>query len=196
MGFHPPADADLIALVRRLRDSSGEEGPALALDQALRPRLIRYFSAGPWPRDEGQDLAQKTLLQVFRNLPRLERVDYFLPWLFAIARNIRLSALETWRKRSAVEEVGIEEAPGEPAFPAEGEARAEHEARIAALEEALTRLPPQQRQCLLLQVGRDMSYAQIAATLRLSPHTVRNHIAQAKRSLQRRLAGFPGKASR
>jgi RNA polymerase sigma factor (sigma-70 family) len=55
----------------------------------------------------------------------------------------------------------------------------------------MAKLPSRQRQCLLLRVREEMSYQEIAAVLRLSPLTVRNHIAQAKESLRRIVA--PGK---
>jgi RNA polymerase sigma-70 factor (ECF subfamily) len=63
--------------------------------------------------------------------------------------------------------------------------------RLRAVDSAIEALPPQQRQCLLLRAVEELSYEEIAATLRLSVHTVRNHLAQARQSLRRQLGdGF------
>lgn len=192
------ADAKVIALVSRLRENPDDERTAAAIDAALRPRLVRYFSTGPWPRDEAQDLAQKTLVQVFQNVKNLEKTEAFLPWLFVIARNVRFTALKVWQRRLAVEEGDLEAANEALAVQpeAEGEAGSEHEERLAVLRAALDRIPAQQRQCLLLQLRQELSYEEIAAVLRISLHTVRNHIAQAKISLSRQIAGGSGKAGR
>jgi RNA polymerase sigma factor (sigma-70 family) len=48
-------------------------------------------------------------------------------------------------------------------------------------------LPSRQRQCLTLRVRDELSYAEIAELLRLDALTVRNHIAQAKKSLRARV---------
>ena len=173
-----------------LRVRAGEPAAAALLDALVRPRLTRYFASGPWPADEAEDLVQKTLGRVFHGVERLEHPERFLPWLFAIARNVRATAAGRWRARAQVEAGGLElarepPAPREDARQEEDELRAQRE---AALSVALGHLPARQRQCLLLHVREEMSYEEIAATLRLSAHTVRNHIAQAKESL-RRLVG-------
>jgi len=63
------------------------------------------------------------------------------------------------------------------------------EKRIEAVWRAIDALPPRQRQCLPLQVRDGLSYQEIAATLRLSVNTVRNHLAAARESLRRNLEG-------
>ena len=163
-GFADPFDARLLEGARRLR--AGEPGAADALDALLRPRLNGYFARGPWPRDEAS----------------------FIPWLFAIARNVRSTAKRSWSTRGRWEAGGLELA-GDPTAPddrARSEDAQEQARRIVALRAALEQLPPRQRQCLLLRVRDELSYEEIAEVFQLSVHTVRNHIAQAKESLRRR----------
>jgi RNA polymerase sigma-70 factor (family 1) len=52
-------------------------------------------------------------------------------------------------------------------------------------QEALDRLPPQQRLVFTLRRDENLSYNQIADRLGLSPNTVRNHLTIATRSLHR-----------
>lgn len=194
-GFVDPLEARLVEGVRRLR--AGESGAAEALDALLRPRLLGYFALGPWPRDEAQDLVQKALTLVYTSVQQLHDEERFVPWLFAIARNVRTTAAKSWWARNRREIGGLEFA-GDPPSPCDAALREEeetHARRIVALREALAQLPPRQRQCLLLRVRDEMSYEEIAATFQLSVHTVRNHIAQAKESLRRRFAARTGETA-
>jgi RNA polymerase sigma-70 factor, ECF subfamily len=191
-GFADPLDARLLEGVRRLR--AGEPGAADALDALLRPRLTGYFARGPWPRDEAQDLVQKALVLVFTSVGQLRDEASFIPWLFAIARNVRSTAMRSWSTRGRWEAGGLELA-GDPPAPddqARHEDAQEQARRIAALRAALELLPSRQRQCLLLRVRDELSYEEIAEAFQLSVHTVRNHIAQAKESLRRRFGAAFG----
>jgi RNA polymerase sigma-70 factor (ECF subfamily) len=117
----------------------------------------------------------------------LASVDAFMPWLFAIARNVRNSAAADGAARRRAEPGGLDLA-GDPSDESPGarpEATAAAREQVAALREALERLPARQRQCLLLRARDGLAYEEIATLLRLSVNTVRNHIAQARATLRR-----------
>lgn len=175
-------DPALLDVLQRVR--AGDAAATSALDAVLRPRLDRYFRAGPWPPEDAEDLVQKTLTRVFLHVHQLARTEAFLPWLFAIARNVRATARDRSLARQRVEVGGLElvehRAAPEPT-------EREQPERVAALERAIEALPPRQRQCLRLQMGSDLSYEEIAATMKLSENTVRNHLALARESLRRAL---------
>jgi RNA polymerase sigma-70 factor (ECF subfamily) len=59
--------------------------------------------------------------------------------------------------------------------------------RLAEVARAVAELPDRQRQCLLLSARDGLSYAEIGELLGLSALTVRNHLAEARRHLRRRL---------
>ena len=177
-----------------LRAGAGSDQSALRdLDGRIRPGLLRYFRRGPWPSSEAEDLVQTTLALVFRHMERLQDRERFLPWLYTIARNVRSTAVAEWSTRQRIEGQPIDPERPPRMAPALEETAGERERR-AALGAAFEQLPPRQRQCLLLRVREEMSYEEIAATLRLSTNTVRNHIAQAKESLRHILGS--GKGSR
>ena len=73
------------------RARSGGEGSSAfrALEALLAPRLRRYFSGNSFAYEDAEDLTQAVLTRVWQGLPRLEDEAKFLPWLFAIARNVR-----------------------------------------------------------------------------------------------------------
>lgn len=174
----------VLAAVGRIRSRIETDAAIEQLDRLLRARLLRYFSGTALSGEDAEDLVQKTLLAVFSNVEQLEDPRRFLGWLFAIAHNVRGSALEERRRRERVEVGGVT-AP-EPAS-APMEEGIHDERRLAVVRAAIERLPPRQRQCLLLRVRDGMPYEEIAATLRLSANTVRNHLTQARESLRRTL---------
>lgn len=177
------SDPALLELLRRIR--AGDATAESTLDRILRPRLERYFRAGPWPAIDAEDLVQKTLTRVFLNMGQLTREEAFLPWLFAIARNVRATARARAASRQRVEVEGLDLVEE---FPVAPNIDREHSEQLALLERAIERLPTRQRQCLRLQLDSELSYGEIAMTLRLSENTVRNHLALARESLRRALS--------
>jgi RNA polymerase sigma-70 factor, ECF subfamily len=157
------------------------------IDRWARPRLLRYFMAGGLARSEAEDLVQQTMLLVLRGLGQLREPEKLLPWLFAIARRVRARA----RRRQHVERARHGEADLDSLKEAGPgmEARSGLRRRLRRLDPAIAALPRQQRQCLLLQVREELSYAEIADALCLSRNTVRNHLAQARRALKLALDG-------
>ncbi len=180
-----PASA-LAEAVRRLCAGIEVEASFGSLDALVRPSLRRYFHAHATPHEETEDLVQKTLARVYQGIGELRSVDSFLPWLFTIARNVRRTAAERQRVEERVMQDGSDEVgyAADLAPESQPEAREIGHDRLRRLAAAMERLPAQQRQCLLLRLREEASYEEIALTLRLSVHTVRNHLAQARRTLR------------
>jgi RNA polymerase sigma-70 factor (ECF subfamily) len=181
MAFTPPPE--LLEVLSRIRAG---DGPACSkLDALLRARLRCYFRCGPWPSDEAEDLVQTTLVRVFQHLDTLAQLESFWPWLYSIARHVRLTAAAQWSERRAREAVGLESVTPERA---ESSPSAPQHQLASRVERALASLPARQRQCLRLHLREELSYTQIAALLRISEHTVRNHLAAAREALRTALA--------
>jgi RNA polymerase sigma-70 factor (ECF subfamily) len=192
-------DAALARALLAVRAGTGGDAVADAADRLLRPRLLRYFRAHGIAVDDAEDLVQKTLARVFQGIRGLRHEDRLLPWLFAVARNVRRSAQSRERmapvSRDAAEPWTGDDPPFELDSTPSPEALALAEERLRRARAAIAALPAQQRQCLVLRAAQEMSYREIADTLRLSVHTVRNHIAQARKELRRKLAAFDPKES-
>lgn len=150
------------------------------LDRILRPRLRAYFNAHGTPGGDADDLVQACLVRVYRSIDGLRDMSRFLPWLFTIARNVRFSHLARRQRDAAGSPLTDPVATDAPDPEREAMARE----RLRRAQSAIEQLPAQQRQCLLLQVREGLSYEDIGATLTLSPFTVRNHIATARRTLR------------
>ncbi len=172
---------ELEVLVHRLRSGIEREESACRLDGQLRPRLRRFYLAQGFSSTEAEDLVQGALIRVFQHVERLRQEDRFLPWLFTLARNLGRTAVRDRRFRSREQALDPElDAPERDQESAARDAR--H--RLEQVERAMGALPEQQRRCLVLVVRDELSYVEVGDLLGLSPLTVRNHLARARRTLR------------
>lgn len=174
---------ELEVLVRRLRSGIEPDENGRRLAEALRPRLLRYYLACGVAGADAEDLVQEALIRVFRHVGSLRAEERFVPWLFVLARNVARSAYRRSGQVVDAAELDRLEGTGEPEATAGVEARR----RLEVVERALRALPEQQRRCLLLVARDGWSYREVAELLAVSPLTVRNHLAEARRRLRRLL---------
>ena len=166
------------------------------------PRLYHFFSRRGFPHSDCLDLTQETFLGIYKGIGAFRRDSSFETWLFKIATNAYRKRLR-WGiagKRDAPE-VPLEESPEKGGamaaietlaatdLPAPGEEMLQRE-RSLLLRQAIYRLPDQMRKCLVLRVDHEMKYKEIAVVLRLSPETVKVHLARARRQLQEELGPY------
>jgi RNA polymerase sigma factor (sigma-70 family) len=115
------------------------------------------------------DLLQTTFLSVVRSADRYQRGLKVVPWLLTIAGNAARDTLR--RKRLQVEVMSDEEdgslpdAAVEPAMSDPGQRR--------RIEQAFSKLPAQQRECVVLHKLEGLSFEQIAQMLDISETAAR-----------------------
>jgi RNA polymerase sigma-70 factor (ECF subfamily) len=156
------------------------------LYERLYDRVYGYCLYQLGSREEAEDAAQVTFFHALRGLRRgvVPRVE--TAWVFAIAKNACLERHQS-RGRRRDREVLLDPAALESA-PAGEERQSED---VARLREALTRIPEQQREAVLLREWRGFSYREIAAEMGLSLAAVETLIFRARRSLVQHLTDEP-----
>ncbi len=130
-------------------------------------------------REEAEDAVQTTFMNAFRALQRGTVPEHEQAWLFRIAHNECLD-----RRTSSVRRLQLE-SPNDlqvledliPA-PADGDPL-----ELVTLEEALDRMPHNQRRAIVLREWQGLSYREIAAELRVSQTAVEMLIFRARRGL-------------
>lgn len=182
--------AVLLRAVRRARASPEPGAGFPAIEALVTPRLRHYFHHQSFAPEDAEDLVQEVLARAWRGLPGLQQEERFVAWLFVIAGNVSRTARarRLREKRFVVEGARLVEEVADPRA-ASYEASEGYTPRDV-VRDALNELPAQQRRCLLLRVRDELSYREIADTLRLSACTVRNHLVAAKKKLRQRL-GVP-----
>src|ERR1700758_3433027 len=78
------------------------EGPA-ALVSALSPALLRFFKSQVANREQADDLLQETWLRIHRVRHPSRRGEPVLPWVYAIARRVRVDGYRRTRRVTAHE---------------------------------------------------------------------------------------------
>jgi len=161
------------------------------------PALIGFFVRRGFSEEESRDLAQESFIGVFRGIERFRGQVRFEHWLFQIAANVWRNEL---RRRSTTKRGGKQLAPkiDDPSAERVHDATASKspnplravldQERLTMVRSAMRGLPAQMRRCLLLRSTAEMSYREIAETLRLSVPTVKTHLAEGRRRLRLQLS--------
>jgi RNA polymerase sigma-70 factor (ECF subfamily) len=168
---------------------------ALGQREQLEPLIRRYASSlltfmrrMIGDRHRSEELFQEVFLAVWVKRRQYRFPRPFKPWLYGIAANKCRAA---YRSRSGRALGGLEEeaavAPG--LSPAETAIATETAAQISA---AVTRLPPQQRQVVVLRIWNGLSYAEIAQTMGRSEATIRSNMHHGLAALRNHLKPHVG----
>ena len=148
----------------------------------LIPRLRRYARALAGDRAAADDLVQDTLERAWAKLHLYRRGTDLRAWLFTVMHNLYVNQVRAVRPGAQLDE----EMP-ELAQPA----RETDALMLRDLDLAIRRLPPDQREVLLLVALEDMSYAEAAGTLGIPIGTVMSRLARAREKLRAMLSGLP-----
>lgn len=169
--------AEMLARVAAARDATA----FAALFDYYGPRVKALMVRSGASADVAEDLVQETMLIVWRKagLYAPER-GLVSTWIFRIARNLRVDRL---RRRGPQYYADMDEVCEEGA-PAEAETEVERAEEKRAVEEALTRLPPDQREIIELSFLRGLTQTEIAQRLSLPLGTVKSRMRLAYAKLR------------
>jgi RNA polymerase sigma-70 factor (ECF subfamily) len=148
----------------------------------LIPRLRRYARALAGEKSAADDLVQDTLERAWAKLHLYRRGTDLRAWMFTVMHNVYVNQL-----RAARPGVQLEDDMPELMRPA----RESEALELRDLDRAVRRLPPEQREVLLLVVLEDMSYDEAARTLGIPIGTVMSRLARAREKLRAMLSGLP-----
>ena len=121
------------------------EAPA-ALVGALSPALLRFFKSQVASREQSDDLLQETWLRIHRVRHTYRHGEPVLPWIYAIARRVRVDGYRRTR-RITLHETTMDLLPERPAPVGARN-------RVPAFETLIAALPDAQREVVtMLKVG-------------------------------------------
>jgi RNA polymerase sigma-70 factor, ECF subfamily len=143
--------------------------------------LFSYLFRLTGNRDSAEELAQAAFVRAWEKLDGFEHRARFKTWLFRIAYNLGINRLTRTR---ATEELPESLAAGAEAQPPE---LLRTRQLNNVVRDALSRLPPEQRACLILATYEDMSYQEIGRALGKSNRAVDSLLVRARQNLRRLL---------
>ena len=199
------APANSLAMETSLLESAVSQRSSVALDRwmeryqqadpeapatlvgALSPALLRFFKCQVASREQADDLLQETWLRIHRVRHTYRPGEPVLPWVYAIARRVRVDGYRRTRRITA-HETAMEILP-EPRL------RAEPRDRLPEFEALIAPLPGAQREVVtMLKVG-GLSLEEVACATSCTVGAVKQKAHRAykrlRKLLQNRSEGGP-----
>ena len=147
-------------------------------------------------REDAEDLTQEVFIEVYRSISGFRGDSKLSTWIYRIAVT---KSLDFLRKRKRKKRFGIMKSiSGEERLQEELKAtdtsdpgtQAENQDRIKILNEALEKLPENQRVAFTLSKYDELSYQEIAEILETTIPAVESLIHRAKNNLKKRLYNY------
>lgn len=180
-----------VRLMLEVRDDN-----AAAFDELMlryQNRLVTVLEHLVGRRDLAEDLAQEVFLRVYRARKRYMAGAKFSTWLYTIANHVAANALRSMSRRHEVNlstptnDSGPASSLDRMALAASGAmpTRQADKAELCdVVRKALSGLSERQRMAVLLNKFEDMSYADIAVTMEMSPQAVKSLLSRARVNLK------------
>lgn len=187
---------NLDSLVKRFQEGIDREESFRRIYELYYRKIVGFFMAKGFDREESRDLTQECFFQIVRSLPTFRYESHFGRWVFEISRHVYFNEL---RKRSSAKREGWEQGLDHPP-----EGVLAEEARLLvqdpdpldqairrqanrAFQAALEDLPEQMRRCCKLRYEHGLKYQEIATVMNVSIESVKAHLHQARKRLQQKL---------
>jgi RNA polymerase sigma-70 factor (ECF subfamily) len=156
---------------------------------ALVPSLRAFGMSLLGNRDRADDLTQDTILKAWTHMNSFKEGTNLRAWLFTIMRNSFISQC----RRNARE---VEDPDGLKAEALTGPPEQEGHVDLQDLQRALTCIPPEQREALILVGGAGFSYEEAAEIIGCAVGTVKSRVNRGRLKLAELLGlvdpGEPG----
>jgi RNA polymerase sigma-70 factor (ECF subfamily) len=183
-----PADEELLASIR-----NGDTRSLGLLVQRWERPLFRFVFRMLPSREEAQDICQETFLRILTKANLFRPEGKFSTWMYQIALNLTRDHMRKKVRWSAVvvdggegrEERATAVAEGRPVTPDSLLAESEHR---TAVRRALTRLPAEQREVLVLKEFQGLKFREIAELLNCPESTVKSRMYYGLKGLKTTLA--------
>lgn len=179
-------------LVKRARGGDVAAFEELISDQQDRIYNVAYRMVGD--PELALDMAQEVFLKAFRSIKAFRSQARFSTWLYSIATNVCLDEIRKMKRRpyqqSLNRPIDTEEGEIEWELPSPGPGPEEEVERgevQRAVQEALLRIPDDQRLLIVLRDLEDLSYQEIADRMGWPLGTVKSGLYRARQALKEQL---------
>lgn len=181
-----PAEEDEVRLVAASRE--GDQDAFAQLVQRHQRRVFSLVFRMLQQYDETSEVTQEVFLAAWQGLPSFRGEARFSTWLYRIAYNCSLKQLEQRKRDRALQEsMKMEQALLPDNDQESVDTRLEVRARQTFVREQLSQLPAKYRIVLILRHLQDMSYEEMAESLKIPVGTIKTHLFRARNLLKARL---------
>ena len=166
---------------------SAENKAVAEFEDLAMPLVTSAYNLARWLVQNGndaEDLVQETYLKAFQNFGSFQAGTNFRAWLFRILRNTFLTSRSTLERRMTVELNWEEELPLLDDNCLSPESLLIQKADIAAIRDAIEKLPFHYREVVLLCDVEDLTYREIAQVIEIPMGTVMSRLARARKVIR------------
>lgn len=160
--FREVEDRDLV-----LRARKGQVDAYNALVSRWETKMYNYLLRLTGNAEDAMDLSQDVFLKAYQHLGKLDDAGRFGPWLYRIAHNEAMSHLRRQRPEDELRDIAVGVAAGARMAPVEV---------TLAVESALKRISPEQREAVVLKVYEGFKFDEIAAILDCPASTIKSRV--------------------
>lgn len=191
MSTSPQQTLDVAARARlaaRIRE--GDQSSFELLYERYSPRMLAVARRVTNNEADAQECVQDGLYKAYANIGQYEGRSSMGTWLHRIVMNVSLMKLRSHgrRREDSLECLGNGCTP--KSDPAELEHSLERGEKREAVKTAIYRLPPEYRDIIIARDIEQMSTAEAARFLDISPSLVKTRLHRARSALKRRLAAL------
>ncbi len=180
-----PSDEELIEQIRR-----GERAAFQALVEKYQRRMYGVAYGVLGNREDALDAVQEAFVKAYRSLARFKGQASLYTWLYRITFNAAIDLARKAGRRDEVElreEIEPEEEKGEYPVAPSSESPSDQLMRKelgGLIDDAIQKLPPDQRTAIVLREVEGLSYKEIAKVMRCSEGTVMSRLHYGRKKLQ------------
>ncbi len=138
---------------------------------------------------DADDLSQETFIRAFRAIARFDERYQFYTWVRRIAVNLCFNHLKRGKK-VRFEPLPMADGEAESVDIADRQPQSADSGLRRDLDQALTKLPPDQRAVFVLRVNEEMSYDEISKALHIPVGTVMSRLNRAREKLRELLREY------
>jgi RNA polymerase sigma-70 factor (ECF subfamily) len=171
------------------RCAAGDEDASAALVAEHQRTVLQLAANLLGDREEALDLSQEVFLRVFRTIHRFRGQSSLRTWIYRIVVNQARNRHRFWRRRHRDEQVSLDQHVATHGDVLRGNGptpdRVLAQKELAEqLQQALERLPFEQRTAIVLREVDGLSYEEIAYSLNLAVGTVKSRLTRARQALR------------
>jgi len=171
-GVKPPVKTDLDLLLTRIGEQADRQA-FTSLFEKVAPRLKSFLRGQKQSESEIEVILQETMLKVWRRASTFDRSkSSAITWIYTVARNVKIDRI---RKMSRPEPD-----PNDPSFvpdsPETGEQVVDRQQRSDILKQAVSLLPEDQRQIIMMSFFEEKPHSEISEELGIPLGTVKSRI--------------------
>jgi RNA polymerase sigma-70 factor, ECF subfamily len=159
-----------------VRYQQADAAAATALIEQLSPQLYRFFAAQLGNSDDASDMLQDAWLRIHRVRHTYRPGEPLLPWVYAIARCVRVDSYRK-RRRIATRELAVEILPETPV-------NSEDQAGLPPFDQLIAELPASQREVLTMLKVNGLSLEEVALATSSSVGSVKQKAHRAYERLR------------